>query len=292
MKINMLFVIFVLIGGLHSQTLQTPWFQQLRQSFESCQSLEQLDSLSRQFEAQNQNRPQRLIAFYQIYSNYVYVIAQKYFISLKTDEEKEAFALKVKKLHEMKKQYLLKADQLCQKLQGDSIDEEIQTFCKYFKMAAGRIRFERQLKEHQPLPDFEFTDSRGQQHKLSDFRGRYVLLHFWNMHSKPCVDELTYLLQAFNQFDRKKIQIISIHISVGKPDLKWEAETLSNLIQEMGLNWIQVSGEQTQAIKELYFVRNFPTLYLLDAQGRALKSGKSLRESQLIATLSELFTDQ
>ncbi|HEY1961450.1 MAG TPA: TlpA disulfide reductase family protein, partial [Rhizomicrobium sp.] len=40
------------------------------------------------------------------------------------------------------------------------------------------------------IPDVAFADGTGQLHKLSDFRGRYMLLNLWATWCAPCVHEL------------------------------------------------------------------------------------------------------
>lgn len=45
-------------------------------------------------------------------------------------------------------------------------------------------------------PDFSFTDQRGDNLNLSDFRGKYIILHFWASYCGPCVVEFPDLIKS------------------------------------------------------------------------------------------------
>ncbi|MDO1529336.1 TlpA disulfide reductase family protein [Fulvimonas sp. R45] len=47
-----------------------------------------------------------------------------------------------------------------------------------------------------PAPDLVLPDPAGREHRLSDYRGRRVLLNFWATWCGPCLDEMPALAQA------------------------------------------------------------------------------------------------
>src|SRR5215475_13395190 len=57
-----------------------------------------------------------------------------------------------------------------------------------------------ELKMGSALPDFQFTDFNGKKRRLSEFRGKYVLIDFWGTWCGPCRRELPYLKAAYRNF--------------------------------------------------------------------------------------------
>ncbi|HTX56473.1 MAG TPA: TlpA disulfide reductase family protein [Candidatus Acidoferrales bacterium] len=62
--------------------------------------------------------------------------------------------------------------------------------------------------EHQPPPDFSFATAKGTK-RLSDLRGKVVVLNFWATWCKPCTDELKYFVRAELAYG-SKIDVMTI----------------------------------------------------------------------------------
>lgn len=137
-----------------------------------------------------------------------------------------------------------------------------------------------------PAPDFRFTDLKGNDVRLSSFKGKYVLLDFWGTWCGPCVGEIPNLVKAFNMFKDKGFEIISI-TSDGLMKTK-SKEDLAAYITEKGMNWIHCYDSKELGIIDLYKINHFPTLYLLDKEGRVIKDESRLRGEGLITTLEEV----
>ncbi len=61
-----------------------------------------------------------------------------------------------------------------------------------------------------PAPDFTLTDIEGQTHKLSDYRGKDVVVVFWATWVGACKLEVPHLKELRNAFPKEKLAILAI----------------------------------------------------------------------------------
>jgi len=59
-------------------------------------------------------------------------------------------------------------------------------------------------------PDFTLTDITGKQHRLSDYRGKDVILVFWATWCGPCIMEIPHLIELRNTVGEDKLAILAI----------------------------------------------------------------------------------
>ena len=61
-------------------------------------------------------------------------------------------------------------------------------------------------------PVYEFADEAGNPVKLSDFKGRFILLNIWATWCGPCIKELPYLIALQEHFADKNFEIITVSV--------------------------------------------------------------------------------
>ncbi|PSL48089.1 peroxiredoxin [Chitinophaga niastensis] len=137
------------------------------------------------------------------------------------------------------------------------------------KLAAKLVIMEK-VAIGKPAIEFTQNDVNGKPVKLSDFKGKYVLLDFWASWCGPCRGENPSVVKAYNKFKNKNFTILSV--SLDESESAWKAA-----IKEDGLTWAQVSslkGWKNEVSKE-YGVEGIPTNFLLSPEGTIL--AKNLR---------------
>ena len=133
-------------------------------------------------------------------------------------------------------------------------------------------------------PDFIQKDVDDRPVKLSDFKGKYVLLDFWASWCGPCRAENPNVVKAYNKYKDKNFTVLSVSLDQpGKKDA-WLAA-----IKKDSLSWTQVSDLMfwNNAVAKQYAITSIPQNFLIDPTGKIV--AKNLRGETLNKKLEELF---
>ncbi len=131
--------------------------------------------------------------------------------------------------------------------------------------------------------DFTQNDQNGKPVKLSDFKGKYVLIDFWASWCGPCRNENPNVVSAYQKFKDKNFTVLGV--SLDKPDAK---EAWLKAIADDKLTWTQVSDLKfwKNEVAVQYGIQSIPANFLIDPTGKIIAKG--LREEALHAKLEEL----
>lgn len=132
----------------------------------------------------------------------------------------------------------------------------------------------------QPAPDFEAPAPNGRPVKLSEFKGKYVLLDFWASWCVPCREENPNIVKQYAAFKDKGFDILGVSLDDDKGD--WlRAITYDNL------TWNHVSELKRwdSKVAQMYKVEGIPASFLIDPSGRIV--AKNLRGPALEKFLAE-----
>ena len=133
-------------------------------------------------------------------------------------------------------------------------------------VAAGMLYFGFHMARHSsstarimkstPAPDFTLESLDGKTMRLSDMRGKAVLLNFWATWCGPCKIETPWLVQLQNQYGSQGLQIIGVEAGDdGKEDIE-------KFVKDMGINYPILIGKESvgdayggvPALPETFFI--------------------------------------
>ena len=115
--------------------------------------------------------------------------------------------------------------------------------------------------------------------QLSDYRGRVVLLSFWFTGCGPCMAIIPEEQKLVEQFKDKPFALLAVS---SDPEIEMSRETA----QKQGITWPTWFDGENGRINRDYNIMSWPTLYLLDKQGRIVS--KNLDSDHMAEQIAKL----
>lgn len=134
-------------------------------------------------------------------------------------------------------------------------------------------------EEAAPAPDFMAEDAEGKVVKLSDFKGKPVVLNFWASWCGPCKREMPEFDEAYAEFG-EEVQFLMVNLTDGARE---DRRSASAFIEKEGYRfpiYFDTAGDGAAS----YAVYSIPSTYFIDADGfvrgqvKGALSGETLRE--------------
>jgi peroxiredoxin len=113
-------------------------------------------------------------------------------------------------------------------------------------------------------PDFAVPDLDGQAVRLSNFRGRVVLLNLWATWCPPCREEMPSMERLFRQLRDRGFVLLAVSQDEGG------RAAVDPFVRDMGLTFPVLVDPQHQ-VGDRYQVWGYPESFVIDREGRVVE---------------------
>jgi peroxiredoxin len=116
------------------------------------------------------------------------------------------------------------------------------------------------LPDLAPAPEFDLETPGGERIRLSDYRGKPVIVNFWATWCPPCRAEMPSLQRAWDQVRGDGISVMAINVGE-------DAETIGKFTEAVPVDFPLPMDLQSRVV-QAWPVRGLPTTFVVDPQGR------------------------
>jgi peroxiredoxin len=111
-----------------------------------------------------------------------------------------------------------------------------------------------------PAPDFALPDLSGTLHRLSDYRGRPVLVSFWAVWCPPCRRELADLSDLRSRLSGTAVEVFAVNLGDGR-------ERIARFLADHPAPGLPVLLDDAERTAGAWHVRGLPVSYAVDPMG-------------------------
>ena len=115
--------------------------------------------------------------------------------------------------------------------------------------------------------NFKVTDLQDRIFELAQNKGKVIALVFFYNNCSPCIPMLDDLQELCNQYKEKEVEIVALN----PVDSKIGEEEMQSFIKEHNITY-NVAQIPKYTVEEMYLVRYFPTIFIIDKKGRVVYS--------------------
>lgn len=121
-----------------------------------------------------------------------------------------------------------------------------------------------------PAPDFTVLDENGNRVKLSDFRGKPVVLNFWATWCYYCTVEMPHFNEAYKKYP--DVQFLMVNVTDGVRDTVDSAKKLKS---DNGYEF-EIFFDTEGSAKKAYNITSYPSTYFISAEGEVIAAVRGM----------------
>jgi peroxiredoxin len=152
---------------------------------------------------------------------------------------------------------------------------------RYLKLLAALVLFfapvsvQADVKVGEPAPDFTLTDTNGDGHALSQYKGKYVVLEWFNYECPFVVKhyESGNMQKLQQEYTGKDVVWLSINSSAEGKQGQYAPEEMNKLASERGVKSTALLLDPDGKVGQQYGAKTTPHMFVIDPQGTLIYQG-------------------
>jgi peroxiredoxin len=109
-------------------------------------------------------------------------------------------------------------------------------------------------------PDFNLMDINGERHRLSDYKGKIVIVNFWATWCPPCREEMPSMQRAWQPLEQRNVVMLAINVGE-------DEDTIFEFTSDYPADYPLLMDRDSSVIQR-WPVRGLPTTFVVDTAGR------------------------
>lgn len=119
------------------------------------------------------------------------------------------------------------------------------------------------VKVGSEAPDFVLKDLDGNEHQLSDYKGKGVFLNFWGTWCEPCEREMPYMDNQYAYYKDQGVEVLAVNIAESNI-------AVQTFIDKHQLSFPVILDKDRQVLNA-YGVGPLPTTFLINPEGKVVE---------------------
>lgn len=139
-----------------------------------------------------------------------------------------------------------------------------------------------EIKPGEEAPDFQLETLNGDVFRLSDYRGKVVVLNFWATWCPPCQEEMPHLQNFYEKNKERPVAVVAINLTSQDSGM---AE-IEQFVQDFGLTF-PIPLDHDGEVGMQYATFAIPTNYIIDVDGIIVHKHPGPLDEQLLREFTD-----
>lgn len=145
--------------------------------------------------------------------------------------------------------------------------------------------------KHVPIIDFTLIDQYGNEHTLSDYKGKVVFLNFWATWCPPCRKEMPDIQSLYNEYNQNQDDVIFLGVANPRSEnnintREVDKDGIIKFLEENELDFPVVFDESGE-IFGLYGISSLPTTFLINKDGNIVGYAPGMLTKDIMKSVIE-----